>query len=1092
MALENVESIFLLSPVQEAALKTENIGAHCGRFSCDLRGNLNEAVFEAAWQSVVDACPALRAAFVWKRVEKPLQVVRKELKISVSVQDLRDLSDDQQQERLEAFLNDKSQQINPSEPPLIRLTLFRRHASEHSFVCVYHRLALDERSLLALINDAFCAYDLLASNLPAQIPQRRSMRDYLAWLKQQDSSQAETFWRERLDGFVPAPYLSIERAQTALTDAQPSFEQSHLSLSETTLNALSDLARDHRLSISTIAYGAWAILLNRYSGERDVIFGISSPGRPSQFDEKLKSIGCFENTLPLRVQVSDDEWLPEWLKSIEVQQSDLRRFQHNSLDQLREWSSTPDAIQLFNSCVTFDPEIAASRTLNSYKTMQIANVRVSDNPDVLLRFVYAPECEPALKIVYDARRFDHDAIADMSNHLQNLLELMALNPERRLAQLSILSQAERHRMLVEWNGTQKDYAEGLTISETFEAQAEKHPDAVAVIFGDEQLSYSQVNRRANQLAHHLKQLGVGPEVLVGMCLERSADTVVGMLGVLKAGGAFLPLDPTYPLDRLAYMIEDSHIAVLMTHERLIEGLPVNWTQVICIDADWETISVMGEENPVPQALVENLAYTIYTSGSTGRPKGVMVSHRGISNLANVQGAAFHIKPGSRVLQFASLSFDASISEVFVTLLQGGTLCLGAQEDLQPGRELIELLKAEAISTVTFPPSVLAALDKTDMPALENIVAAGEACSAEIVTKWAEGRRFINAYGPTEATVCATLTECTTGNGNPSIGHPIDNTQVYALDARMEPAPSRIAGEIFIGGLGLARGYLGRPELTAEKFLPNPFAQTQGERLYKTGDLGQLNRDGDFYYTGRTDHQVKVRGFRIELGEIQAVMAGHPRVKDCVVIARDETDGEKRIVAYVVEKDQDRASTGKFREYLRERLPEHMIPARFISLDALPLSGSGKVDRKALPEPDHQRSDDESEYEGPRNEKEETLAGIWASLLKIERVGINDNFFELGGHSLLATQLISRVREVFEVELTVRSLFNAPTIARLMSEIEKCAASTVAQTRPAIHASPRGNESLDQLLARLSKMSDSEARAILQNKNMLAKRRNGNE
>jgi amino acid adenylation domain-containing protein/non-ribosomal peptide synthase protein (TIGR01720 family) len=551
-----------------------------------------------------------------------------------------------------------------------------------------------------------------------------------------------------------------------------------------------------------------------------------------------------------------------------------------------------------------------------------------------------------------------------------------------------------------------------------------------VVFEDQRLTYGALNRRANQLAHHLRALGVGPETLVGVCLERSLELVVALLGVLKAGGAYVLLDPEYPAERLAFMLADAGAPVLLTQAPVLERLPRQGAHVVCLDMEWPLIARQPEENLVGGAQPEHLAYVIYTSGSTGTPKAVLLEHRGLCNLVAAQIRDFAMGPRSRVLQFAALGFDAVVSEVFVTLVAGATLCLARRERLLPGPGLTTLLREQRITSVTLPPSALAVLPADDLPDLRSILSAGEPCSAEIVARWAPGRQFFNAYGPTEATVGVTLAACSPDGRSPPIGRPIANKRVYLLDAHLEPVPVGVAGELCIGGVGLARGYLGRPDLTAERFVPDPFAAIPGARLYRTGDLARYRADGAIEFLGRTDHQVKIRGFRVELGEVEAVLGRHPGVREAVVLAREDTPGDKRLVAYVIAEVPAAAPTiGQLRSYLKERLPEYMVPTAFMMLDALPLTPNGKVDRPALPAPDSARPHLASAFVAPRTPVEARLAEFWAQILGLNRVGVHDNFFELGGDSILTIQIIARAQQA-GLHFTPKQIFQHPTIAEL--------------------------------------------------------------
>ena len=633
----------------------------------------------------------------------------------------------------------------------------------------------------------------------------------------------------------------------------------------------------------------------------------------------------------------------------------------------------------------------------------------------------------------------------------------------RIGEISLLTAKERHQLLTQWNATAVDYPRGRCVHELFSEQAQRTPEAIAVVFEDQQLSYAQLEARSNQLAHYLQGLGVGPEVLVGLCVERSLEMIVGLLGILKAGGAYLPLDPGYPSERLAYLMQDAGVLVVLSQATLEQVLPSHWGRVVQLDADWPQVAAQPCTPPVSGVGPDNLAYVIYTSGSTGTPKGTLVRHGGLCNLSQMQAAAFKVHPGNRVVQFARLSFDASISEIVMTFGAGATLCLLPPGVVLAGRELGEALCDLKINVATLPPSSLAVLEEGAYPELHTLVVAGESCPAETAVRWASGRHFINAYGPTETTVCATYGEYAGGASRLSIGRPITNTRVYVLDRRLEPVPIAVVGELYIGGAGLARGYLNRPGLTAERFIADRFADAgSGGRLYRTGDLVRYLADGNLEFVGRVDHQVKVRGHRIELGEIEAVLRGHPSVAQVVVVAREgatytshgegreaearsdgeragraqpDEPGEKRLVAYVTGTQSGPvAPVSELREYLKSRLPEYLLPAAFVVLASLPLTPNGKIDRKALPAPEGRPQ--VLEYVAPRTPTEEVLCAVWAEVLKLDKVGIEDNFFELGGHSLLATRVIAHIRERLMLEFSVRALFEMPTIGELSDCIEQ--------------------------------------------------------
>jgi amino acid adenylation domain-containing protein len=615
----------------------------------------------------------------------------------------------------------------------------------------------------------------------------------------------------------------------------------------------------------------------------------------------------------------------------------------------------------------------------------------------------------------------------------------------------MLTDPERRQIFVDWNNTSCGYPSDNCLHQLFEQQVEQTPDAVAVVYEDEQLTYRELNTHANQLAHYLKSFGIGPEVLVGIYLERSLKMVIAVLGILKAGGAYVPLDPTYPKEHLAFMLSDAQIPVLLTQKRLVDTLPVYDGDLICLDNDMSTISQESEENPTSRATPANLVYVIYTSGSTGRPKGVLIPHRALVNHSIAVARQYGLESKDRVLQFASISFDLAAEEIFPSLLNGATVVLQPNQETVSFTEMLQFMEREKL-TVLNPPTAYwhewvseLSRSKAQLPStVRLVIPGGEKASKEKFATWQKlvgsHVRWINGYGPTEATITATNYEPTSlreiqGSLSVPIGRPIANTRLYILNSHMQPVPIGVYGEIHIGGAGLSRGYLNRPHLTAASFIPNPYSDKPGARLYKSGDLARYLPDGNIEFLGRIDHQVKIRGFRIELGEVESVLGRHPAVEEAVVIAREDVPGDKRLVAYVVSSHEPTLTFSELRSFLKEKLPDYMIPSTFAFLDLLPLTPSGKVDRRALPAPDVVRPELQEAFVAPRSQSEELVAGIWGNVLGVERIGVHDNFFELGGHSLLATRVVSRIQQEFRVDLKLMHFFKMPTIAALAKVIE---------------------------------------------------------
>ena len=1068
MDKNNIEDIYPLAPMQKGmlfhTLSAPESGVYFQQTVYTLHGDLDVSAFIRAWQRVVERHPILRTLFLWEQRDKPLQVVRQRVKLPWMQHDWRGLSPAEQQERLEVFLEaDRDRGFELSRAPLMRLFLIQVAEDAYHFIWSRHHLLLDMWSGSLVLKDVCAFYKAFQQGEDLYLEPAPSYRDYIAWLRRQDLSRAEVFWRQGLKGFTTPTALGVDRASGSLSGQEIVYGKQQLRLSRAATAALQSLAREQRLTLNTLVQGAWALLLSRYSGEEDVIFGATVSGRPPDLAGVESMVGLFINTLPVRVQVAADDSLLPWLKRLQSQMVELRQYEYSPLVEVQRWSEIPRGLPLFESILAFENSAVGGFLNELGGGLDVRTLRFEGGrTGYPLTTLALPGPELLLQISYDCRRFDTPTITRRLGHFQQLLEGIATDPGRRLSELPLLTEAERQQVLVEWNQTAVAYPKDVCLPQLFEAQVERAPAAVAVVCEGQTLTYWELNRRANQLAHYLKGLGVGPEVLVGICVERSLEMVVGLLGILKAGGAYVPLDPAYPKERLAFMLQDAQALVLLTQQRLVERLPQDGTKVVCLDTDWGAIAQEGETNLLCQGTTDNLAYVLYTSGSTGRPKGVAMSHRPLCNLLSWQLQNSTLPRGARTLQFASLSFDVSFQEIFSTWCSGGTLVLISEEMRRDAVGLWHYLTDEAVARLFLPFVALQQLAEvvedqgSILTSVREIITAGEQLqiTRQIASLFGKlkGCTLHNQYGPCESHVVTAFS--LTGSPSdwpalPPIGCPIANTQIYLLDSHLQPVPVGVLGELYIGGVGLARGYLNRPELTAEKFIPNPFSVEPGARLYKTGDLARYRPDGNIEFCGRIDHQVKIRGFRIELGEVEAVLGQHPSVAAATVIVREDGNGDKQLVAYLAAGSSGRRrEPGGLREFLCRKLPDYMVPSTFVFLEKLPLTANGKVDRRALPVPSPERKLEG--YRAPRTPQEEILCGIYADLLSLERVGIDENFFSLGGHSLLAMRVVSRVRSMLGVELTVQAIFEAPSVAELIARLpgaQKARAPLVRQERP---------------------------------------------
>jgi amino acid adenylation domain-containing protein len=754
-------------------------------------------------------------------------------------------------------------------------------------------------------------------------------------------------------------------------------------------------------------------------------------------------VGLFVYTVPVRLQVSPEASLLSWLKEIRQLQVALREHEATPLVEIQGWSEVPRDRSLFETVYVFyEMNTFFWPKEGSWQNREL--YLLEDNGFPITLDVYSGS-DILLKITFDKRRFDDATIKRILGHLKTLLEGIAEDPNRTLYMLPILTEAERHQVLYEWNDTRVDYPQDKLIHQLFEAQAEQTPDSIALTFEGEQLTYRELNQRANQLAHYLQSIGVGPEVLVGIACQRSLEMVVGLYGILKAGGAYVPIDPTYPAERIAYMLADANVPVLLTQAKLRDSLPTHEARVVCLDTDWDELTA-GQDtgNPVCRATLENLAYTIYTSGSTGKPKGVMNTHRGILNRLLWMQDAYQLTDKDSVLQKTPFSFDVSVWEFFWPLMFGARLVVARPEGHKDSDYLVQTIIDQQITTMHFVPSMLRiflmAKDVEKCDSLRQVICSGEALPLDLQNRFFAhlDAELHNLYGPTEAAVDVTYWRCQRESeiGTVPIGRPVANTRMYILDSSLQPVPVGVSGELYIGGVQVARGYLNRPELTAEKFIPDPFSENPEARLYKTGDSARYLLDGNIEYLGRLDFQVKIRGNRIELGEIESVLSQYPDVREACVLAREDVPGDQRIVAYIIPARNQEHLGSELRNYLKQRLPEFMVPSHFITLGAFPLTPNQKIDRKALPAPDQVEVQTEVAYVPPKNDLQQTIANIWQKVLNIPRVGMNDNFFELGGHSLLIVRVYYQLCEVTDRELYITDMFRFPTINALTEYLSR--------------------------------------------------------
>jgi amino acid adenylation domain-containing protein len=1001
-----------------------------------LKGTLDVGALERALGELQRRHEVLRTTFT--AVDgKPAQVIAPPTPVRLAVVDLSGLSP-QEREAEEARLTHEEAHglFDLSRGPLWRLRLLRLGEREHVLLSTMHHAIVDNWSWSVLFRELSALYEAFLAGKPSPLPEPPvQFADFALWQREQmrgSASEAQvSWWKQQLTGAPAVLQLPLDRPRPAIRKNQGRLEA--LQLSPELREGLEALARREKVSLFMVLVAAWQTLLGRYSGQTDISIGTPVAGRQRMELEGL--IGFFINTVVLRTRLSGELSFRELLAR--VREVALGAYAHQEvpferlveeLHPERSLSHTP----LFQVMININTDPLPAMRMPGL-TVEMAPPDTSAQFDLLLSLLNNANGGMDGWLLYDTALFDATTIQRMAGHLLTLLEGVVRAPDTRLDRLPLLTQQERRTVVSRWNAVRAELPQEACLHRLFEEQVQRTPQQVALDFAGTRLTYAELDARANRLAQALLRRGVKPETRVGLFLERSPEQLITVLGILKAGGAYVPLDPGYPPERLDYMLEDCRPMVVVTHSRLRERLGAFSGQVLCLDEAGEELAGLGDAAPRVRVLPENTAYVIYTSGSTGRSKGVIVPHQGVCNMALELIARMAAGPGDRMTQLCSISFDGSVQEMFTALLSGATLVPATRDFQQLEQDLTTVLAESGLTSVGFVPSVLATLEPTRLPNVKRLIAGGEAVPTELVERWAPQARFFNMYGPTEASVTVTVAECKAGGGKPSIGRPLANVQVYVLDEHFQPVPIGVPGELYVGGLGLARGYLDRPELTAERFIPDSVSGVPGSRLYRTGDLVRYLADGNLEYLGRVDQQVKIRGYRIELGEIESALARHPMVREVAVVAREDVPGDKRLVAYVVA-DAAGFSPGALRQHLQERLPPYMVPSAFARLDTLPLTPNGKVDARALPPPPEERAESER-YEAPTTSVQEALARIFAQVLGVSRVGIQDDFFALGGHSLMATQVTSRVREELHVELPLRLMFESPTVAALAEAVQ---------------------------------------------------------
>ncbi len=1047
--------------------------------------DLNLTVFTEVWNKIFERHPILRTTYT-NYQGKPIQKTDEQQKLSIELINAKEWSEDELKARIIEATN---RPFYLEKDSIIRISLFTQSEQNHTLLLTMHHICGDLRTLDLLLCEFQAIYPLAIEkgsqwlteskeDLFPDNPLPKSYSDFVNWqLEMLSSAKGEKlwgYWQKKLAGELPILNLLTDKPRPLVKTYKGKTRV--FKLEQVLIDKIKYLAQSSGISLYKILLTAFYVFIYHYTEQTDIL--IATPMRGRNGRSFQKTIGYFTNRVILRTSLVENATFTELLTQVSRTVREAQKHQHypfsllsEKLQQQRDETRSPLSQIGFTWQMDFTWHSQNKHTLSSSAKPVLKKHTYSlghqGGADLDLNLIVIQDSFADFQLAwqYNTDLFETATIKRMAGHYVALLENIVTNPQQQICQLSLLTEKERQQLLVEWNQTQDNYSQDKSIHQLFEEQVERTPSSEAVIYEGEKLTYAELNHRANQLANYLQNLGIGTEEdkLVGLCVERSLEMVIGILGILKAGGAYLPLDPTYPQQRLTELLSDAQVSVLLTQQSCQEKLTSQESPVVYLDQDWSLIAQESPDNLVSQVKPYNLAYVIYTSGSTGKPKGVMIEHRSVVNLSHgleEKICANREDTLKRVSMNASFGFDASVQQI-VQLLRGGTLEIIPESIRSTGKELLRLL--DRIDLFDCTPSQLELLIDEGLLSKENapqvILVGGEAISLSLWQRLTQSKYtdFYNLYGPTETTVDVTIANLACAGKKPVIGRPLNNTEIYILDSKLQPVPIGLPGELCIGGIGLARGYLNRPELTAQKFISHPFREKNGERLYKTGDIVRYLADGEIEYLGRRDNQVKIRGFRIETAEIEALLLLRPEVKSVCVISREDIPGNKILVAYILPQPQITPDINELKRFLQQKLPGYMIPQSFVLLKSMPLNSSGKIDWRALPVP-NLPSERIDKYVAPLTPIEEILAIIWTDLLKQEQIGRYDSFFELGGHSLLATQLVSRIRSNFQVELAMPTVFTASTIAELGQEIKQLQQQKLDLTKPLIF--PRARDGKD--------------------------------
>ena len=1055
---QNIQDIYKMAPTQEGMyfhyLLDKSSLAYLEQTTYSLHGHLDIDRVKQSLKELFKRYDILRTVFNHEKADLPLQVVLKKREVDFFFQDLRHMADEQEREQ---YLNeykesDKNRKFDLNKDVMMRVAVFRTGEQDYVFIWTSHHILMDGWCVEILVSDFFEIYNCLLTNRPCHLDPVKQYRSYIEWLEEQDAEKARTFWTNYLRGFDEMTAVpKLKKAASA--DLPYKKEEVRLDLTEQQTSALGSLAAKNQVTLSTVMKAAWSIVLAKYNQKQEVVFGGVVSGRPGELEGVEQMVGLFINTIPVRVTVDGDMTLTSLLQRVQTDMAESEPFHYFSLASIQAASELKQ--NLFDHIMVFENYPLAERLGQAAHSSEehedhyvITDVQSFEQTNYDFNILIAPGESMYVQFDFNGHVYDKTMVNMMAKHLEHVLNQLMENDQKRVRDIELMDDREKNDLFHAFNNTQAAYPVNRTIHDLFEEQAAKTPDRTACVFEGKALSYQELNEQANRLARSLRKEGVQPDQLVGLMVDRSLEMVIGILAILKAGGAYVPISPDYPEERIRYMLEDSETNLLLVQEDLIDRIAFSGKVMNLNDPE---NYAEDSTNLGPISGPKHLAYVIYTSGSTGNPKGVMVEHHAVVNRLWWMQEKYSLHETDTILQKTTFTFDVSVWELFWWSITGSKVCLLAAGGEKDPKHIVETIAEQGITTMHFVPAMLHAfLDyveqlsseerKEKLGTLRQVFASGEALPPQYAARFhrlitpvnQDQVKLINLYGPTEATVDVTYFDCRSDEEYAviPIGKPISNIRIYIIGIESgQLQPIGAPGELCICGAGLARGYLNRPELTAEKFMDNPFMP--GEKIYRTGDLARWLPDGNIEYLGRIDSQVKIRGFRIELEEIESALQGYDKVQKAAVSYR-EAENEKKLVAYITVNEE--LSVSELRRFLSRRLPEYMIPAEFVIVHDIPLNSSGKIDRKRLKDLEGNRLLSRSPYKEPTSNTEQIVARIWREVLNLDNVGINDNFFDLNGTSLDVMKVISKLKKAFEREFEVVSMFTYPTIASFSKHV----------------------------------------------------------